>query len=229
MLAVQISTSLTGKVTVIEWSSSSQAAVAVGSKKCPRREMMLIWCIDYFLIYWLWKLWEQMSGYFACFCAVVWCETTLSDLSLGRNVWLRERGVRQLRVIWHWEEMCGWERKDRDLADTYSDLNFLLCLVRWSSCEITQGKLEVERERYWDLIFRLVRQIRSLLARQPDSLLVPMFGERREILRSLILANETDKLAACIHDWCHLTSISGGSTFAQISLKLGHNYHAITD
>jgi hypothetical protein len=42
MLAVQISTSLTGKVTVIEWSSSSQAAVAVGSKKCPRREMMLI-------------------------------------------------------------------------------------------------------------------------------------------------------------------------------------------
>ena len=156
MLAVQISTSLTGKVMAIEWSSSSQASV--GSKKCPQRETMQIWCIDYLLIYWLWKLWEQMYGYFACFCAVVWCETTPSDLSFWEEMcgWERERSE-QLRVIWHWEEMCGWERKDRDLADTYSDLNFLLFLVRWSSCEITQGKLEVERERYWDLIFRLVR------------------------------------------------------------------------
>ncbi len=50
---------------------------------------MMIGCIDYFVDLLSMKVMKaNVSGYFACFCAVV-CQTTLSDLSLGRNVWLR--------------------------------------------------------------------------------------------------------------------------------------------
>ena len=116
---------------------------------------MMIWCIYYFVDLLTIKVMKANVWVFCLFlCAVVWCKTTLSDLSsdlsfLGWNVWLRERGKR-----------CT-------IVDTYSQV--VPCeMIKFWHCP---GETWVSSSSLWDNRLTAGETTGSLMVRQTGSLL----------------------------------------------------------